>query len=296
MKGKLKRFFIILSVVLILAIIPLLLHFTEKKKTEESWREAYQLQKEGNYEAIYEIVTDIEPRNKKDEALKEMTQMLVFSSNLHRTENVFGPDSLTLYEIEDSIKELLSGYSDIVRYIKIAEDKDYPTLAAIEKNKIKFETLLAHYFEISPEEALEISDIQFDDEEEYQKKLEEAITIAELNKYSYPENSNWAKLEKEETIKNNPLTTEDVSVSYDNILERYELTGTVYNRGDKGYEFIEIKISLLDYEGNIIDTDTQYVNSSDTLLPEERKRFKLPIYTDVDFDEVRWTVSDYTSI
>jgi hypothetical protein len=53
------------------------------------------------------------------------------------------------------------------------------------------------------------------------------------------------------------------------------ITGALKNNSDKTYSFIEVKVTYMDDNGNVLDTETTYVNSSDALLPNERKSFKL---------------------
>ncbi|MEH6957206.1 FxLYD domain-containing protein [Neobacillus drentensis] len=53
------------------------------------------------------------------------------------------------------------------------------------------------------------------------------------------------------------------------------VTGAIKNISDISYTFVEIKVSYFDDSGNILDTDSTYLNSSDPLMPNERKSFSL---------------------
>lgn len=52
-------------------------------------------------------------------------------------------------------------------------------------------------------------------------------------------------------------------------------TGAVKNNSSSSYTFIQVKVTHADEKGNVIDTDTTYVNSSDTLRPNEQKYFEI---------------------
>jgi hypothetical protein len=53
------------------------------------------------------------------------------------------------------------------------------------------------------------------------------------------------------------------------------VTGAVKNNSDNPYTYVEVKVTYFNDSGNVLDTDTTYVNSSDTLLPNERKGFEV---------------------
>lgn len=57
--------------------------------------------------------------------------------------------------------------------------------------------------------------------------------------------------------------------------EYITVTGAVKNNSENVYTFIEVKVTYTDDSGNILDTDTAFVNSSDALLPNERKSFEV---------------------
>lgn len=52
-------------------------------------------------------------------------------------------------------------------------------------------------------------------------------------------------------------------------------TGAVKNNSSSSFTFIQVKVTHADEKGNVIDTDTTYVNSSDTLRPNEQKYFEI---------------------
>lgn len=53
------------------------------------------------------------------------------------------------------------------------------------------------------------------------------------------------------------------------------VTGTVQNNSSSPLSYIEIKVSYYNQDGEFLDTERTYVNSSDALLPEEQKSFEV---------------------
>ncbi|APH05847.1 FxLYD domain-containing protein [Bacillus weihaiensis] len=53
------------------------------------------------------------------------------------------------------------------------------------------------------------------------------------------------------------------------------VTGAVKNNSEFAYSFVEVKVTYFDKDGNVLDTETSFVNSSDSLLPNERKSFEI---------------------
>lgn len=287
-----KKVTIAIGVVILLSII--VLYYNYKNSINEDWNHASQLFEQGDYEEANEILTYRKPRNEKEEKLNEMLNMVTSArTGLYSTENVFGPDEINVYTIEDSLEELITGYPDLLDNLEEAKEKKYKIVQELRNNKFDYEMYLDHYFELTPTEAIEMGEIRWDDEEEYKQQSSEAIAKAKGNQYSYPPSSNWKKDADKEFEQNNPLVIEDSRYKYNSSLNRYEVTGTVHNRGEQEYTFIQIKLKMLDEKGNIVDTHTEYVNSSDALLSDERKRFEIAVYTDVDFDTIEEEIYDY---
>jgi len=53
------------------------------------------------------------------------------------------------------------------------------------------------------------------------------------------------------------------------------VTGAIKNNSNISYTYVEIKVTYFDENGNILDTDNAYLNSSDLLMPNERKSFSI---------------------
>ncbi|KKI91815.1 hypothetical protein WQ54_12625 [Bacillus sp. SA1-12] len=53
------------------------------------------------------------------------------------------------------------------------------------------------------------------------------------------------------------------------------VTGAIKNNSETAYSFVEVKSTYFDENGNILDTETSFVNSSDVILPNERKGFEI---------------------
>lgn len=72
------------------------------------------------------------------------------------------------------------------------------------------------------------------------------------------------------------------------------VTGAVKNNSGSPFTYIEVKVTYTDDNGTILDTDWTYVNSSDALLPNERKSFK--VMTEMvgqKYTKYRVEVADY---
>lgn len=116
--------------------------------------------------------------------------------------------------------------------------------------------------------------------------------------YDYYKSPTEYEMEVSFYDKNSKFQTRTVSANDSNVLSTYKennkkpdleiveksgniddkyiyVTGAIKNNSDKTYSFIEVKVTYMDDNGKILDTDTTYVNSSDALLPNERKSFKL---------------------
>lgn len=53
------------------------------------------------------------------------------------------------------------------------------------------------------------------------------------------------------------------------------VTGAVKNNSDLSYTFVEVKVTYFDDNGTILDTESTFVNSTDAILPNERKSFEI---------------------
>lgn len=90
--------------------------------------------------------------------------------------------------------------------------------------------------------------------------------------------------EKYLVIKTSPITTNSAYT----ICE-----GTITNKGDDTYYFIQLKVSFKDKGGNVIDTDTTYACGNEGLAPGESTKFRASVDKDYDIKSVSVKVYDF---
>jgi hypothetical protein len=102
----------------------------------------------------------------------------------------------------------------------------------------------------------------YDDEEG--KFQTETLNITSESDNNSPINNNSDKLNLEIVEKSGKIDGDYIYV-----------TGAVKNNSNNSYNYIEVNVTYFNDSGSILDTDTTYVNSGDTLLPNERKSFEV---------------------
>ena len=75
--------------------------------------------------------------------------------------------------------------------------------------------------------------------------------------------------------------------------KKYKVYGTVTNNTSRTVKFVKVKISLLDKDGKVIDTDTTYACGSEGLAPGESSKFDCYISKDSRTEKFTAEIYDY---
>jgi hypothetical protein len=158
------------------------------------------------------------------------------------------------------------------KVVEVIEQKEYDTTITCGRNKFcsideiwvfgsdsKKDTI-SYMFNLSTDE---IKYSFYDENDEYQTEiLSSTDTKSNNSKTASSTISNKSELEVVE--KKGEINGDYITV-----------TGAIKNNSDTAFTFVEIKVTYTDDNGNILDTDTTYLNSSDAFLPNERKSFEV---------------------
>ncbi|WP_409275824.1 FxLYD domain-containing protein [Neobacillus sp. SCS-31] len=163
-------------------------------------------------------------------------------------------------------------YNVFKKIEEIIEDNEHSTLIRCGNNKY---CSIKEITGLKPHEGDSFSDIESYSYDTYSGKLEHSYVDKKVG------------LRKVETVSNTTTksssSTQTTSTGGLKIVEKsgtingdyIYVRGAVQNFGSDSYSYVEIKVTYTDDNGNVLDTDRTYVNSSDTLLPKERKSFEI---------------------
>ena len=79
----------------------------------------------------------------------------------------------------------------------------------------------------------------------------------------------------------------DLIIEIDKVYTDYgycKCKGSVKNNGTKSYNYVKIKGSFKDKDGNVLDTDWTYVVGSEGLAPSETKTFEISVPSNSKID------------
>lgn len=91
------------------------------------------------------------------------------------------------------------------------------------------------------------------------------------------------------TYKALELTIDDATTSYGYIT----VEGSISNPTNNAYSYIELKVKLLDVNGNVIDTENTYAVGSETLSPGDTKKWDAMLKADSRADNVEVEIVNY---
>lgn len=121
-------------------------------------------------------------------------------------------------------------------------------------------------------------------------------------------NTEWTYVDGEYV---SPITTSETENTSDSNLSTYkflELTidnsqftgyghikveGSITNPTDKSYRYVQLKVKLLDVNGNVIDTENTYAVGFETLSPGDTKKWDVMFKDDSRADNVEVEIVDY---
>ena len=91
------------------------------------------------------------------------------------------------------------------------------------------------------------------------------------------------------TYKTLELTIDDASTSYGYIT----VEGSISNPTNNAYSYVELKVKILDVNGNVIDTENTYAVGSESLSPGDTKKWDAMLKADDRADNVEVEIVNY---
>lgn len=91
------------------------------------------------------------------------------------------------------------------------------------------------------------------------------------------------------TYKALELTIDDATTSYGYIT----VEGSISNPTNNAYSYVELKVKILDVNGNVIDTENTYAVGSESLSPGDTKKWDAMLKADDRADNVEVEIVNY---
>ncbi|WP_281868035.1 FxLYD domain-containing protein [Brevibacillus parabrevis] len=228
----------------------------------------------GDYDKAYDEIKDLSPKS-DDVMLFEKVKMITFSSTkLFAIKFIDEKETTSDFtNFEDGLINLVTGIKelDMKRATELGIDKEMLEI------KNQYLDYLKNYYNLSETEALKLN-ISFNDYDYKDGKKVYNQTFLDQTKSainyanSILERKQNAQLEQARRDAN-PLEITEKNGKVDG--DYIYVTGAVKNNGSKSLSYIKVKVTYLDVNNQVIDTDWTYAVASEGLRPNEQKYFEV---------------------